>query len=146
MNINTAHRIVAHVANLTALASTFQAKFGRDYRLTGDSPAEAWELYRSIMAEQANIADLLETTALQTPYSRYGQWWERRDVIDQAMLNELAANAMSLVERCAYLAAEGRSTVNAPVLLIVQQAIAGLLHPAARSAERSHPGVQEAVS
>jgi len=62
------------------------------------------------------------------------------------MLSELAANAMSLVERCAYLAAEGRSTVNAPVLLIVQQAIAGLLHPATRPVKLSVPAVQEAVS
>ncbi|XWX03643.1 hypothetical protein VZO05_14140 [Aggregatilineales bacterium SYSU G02658] len=145
MNLNIAQRIIAHVANLTALASTFQAKFGRDYRLTGDSPAAAWELYRSIMAEQTNIASLLEPAALQTPYSRYGKWWERRDVIDQAILNELGADAMTLVERCAYLSAEGKPTENSPVLLVVQQSIAGMLHPSTRPVAVKSPTVQEAV-
>lgn len=145
MNVAIAQRIVAHVAHLTALASAFQAKFGRDYRLTGDSPSIAWELYRNIMAEQTNIANLLEPAALQTPYSRYGQWWQRRDVIDQAMLNELAADALRLVERAAYLEAEGKPTENAPVLLVVQQSIAGMLHPATRPVSVKAPAVQEAV-
>lgn len=132
MKIQTAHRIMAHVANITTLAATFQAKYGSDYRLTSDSPAPSWELYRALMAEQANVAGLLEPIALETPYSRYGKWWERRDVIDSGLLNELSAIAMTLVERCAYLEAMNHSTVNAPSLVIVQQSIAGMLHPSTR--------------
>lgn len=130
MNIQTSHRIMAHVANITTLAATFHAKYGRDTRLTSDSPATAWELYRALMTEQANIADLLEDAALASPYSRYGKWWERRDVIDSGLLNQLTADAMNLVERCAYLDATNQVTVNAPSLIIVQQSIAGMLHPA----------------
>ena len=132
MNIATAHRIMMHISNIAALAATFQAKFGRDYRLNNDSPAQAWELYRQLMAEQTNIATELEPMAVETPYSRYGKWWERRDVIDSGLLNELSAEGMSLVERCAYLNAMEQSTVNAPSLVIVQQSIAGMLHPATR--------------
>jgi hypothetical protein len=132
MNIATTHRIMMHVSNIAALAATFQAKYGRDYRLNNDSPAQAWELYRQLMAEQTNIAAELETIALESPYSRYGKWWERRDVIDSGLLNELSAEAMTLVERCAYLNAMEQSTENAPSLVIVQQSIAGMLHPATR--------------
>lgn len=132
MNINTAQRIMMHVANLATIAMTFQAKFGRDYRLNAESAPQAWELYRQMMAEQTNIANLLEASALENPYSRYGKWWERRDVIDSALLNELSAEALTLLERSAYLAATDQNTVNAPSLIIVQQSIAGMLHPATR--------------
>jgi hypothetical protein len=132
MNINTAQRIMMHVANLATVAMTFQAKFGRDYRLNSESAPLAWELYRQMMAEQTNIANLLEANALENPYSRYGKWWERRDVIDSALLNELSAEALTLLERSAYLAATDQNTVNAPSLIIVQQSIAGMLHPATR--------------
>jgi hypothetical protein len=132
MNITTAQRIMMHVASLATVAMTFQAKFGRDYRLNADSTPLAWELYRQMMAEQTNIANLLETSALENPYSRYGKWWERRDVIDSALLNELSAEALTLLERSAYLAATDQNTVNAPSLVIVQQSIAGMLHPATR--------------
>jgi hypothetical protein len=132
MNITIAQRIVMHITSIATLSATFQAKYGRDYRLTNDSPAVAWELYRQFMAEQVQIVSLLEPLALENPYSRYGKWWERRDVIDNGLLNELTSNAMTLVERCAHLEAIGHSTENAPSLIIVQQSIAGMLHPATR--------------
>lgn len=138
MNTQIAQTIVAHVANIARIASTFHAKFGRDYRLQADSPAQAWELYRQVMAEQANIASLLEAEALNTPYSRYGKWWERRDMIDTGILNQLEEDAMNLVERAAYLQAMEQGTHNAPALLVLQQSIAGILHPATRQTSLEH--------
>lgn len=146
MNISQAQRIMMHVANIATIGATYQAKFGRDYRLTPESPAAAWELYRNLMSEQTNIASLLEPAALHTPYSRYGKWWERRDVIDSGLLNELTADAMTLVERCAYLDAMNQSTVNAPSLVIVEQSIAGMLHPATRQTSVSDPRIAQAAS
>jgi hypothetical protein len=138
MNIQTAQTIVTHVANIARIASTFHAKFGRDYRLQADSPAQAWELYRQVMAEQATIASLLEAEALNSPYSRYGKWWERRDIIDTGILNQLEEDAMNLVERTAYLQAMEQSTQGAPALLVLQQSIAGILHPATRQTSLEH--------
>jgi hypothetical protein len=138
MNTEISHKIVSHVSKIVSIASAFHAKFGRDYRLDNNSPAQAWELYRKFMSEQNTIASLLETEAIEKPYSRYGEWWERRDMIDCGLLNELAAEANTLVERVAYLEAMGRSTVDNATLIVVQQAIAGLLHPSTRQINLRH--------
>ncbi len=147
MDIQNAQTLVIHVSNIARIASTFHAKFGRDYRLQSDSPAQAWELYRQLMAEQANVASMLEAEALRTPYSRYGKWWERRDVIDNGILNQLEEDVMNLVERTAYLQAMEQSTLNAPALLVLQQSIAGMLHPATRQTSLGNVSepIQEAV-
>lgn len=143
MNAQTTQSILIHVANIARISSAFHAKFGRDYRLSTDSTAQAWELYRQFMAEQANIASLLDPEALNNPFSRHGKWWERRDMIDTGILNQLEEDAMTLIERCAYLQAIDQCTDNAPALLVVQQSIAGILHPSTR--QTSVRDVREAV-
>ncbi|NJR12710.1 hypothetical protein HC776_02265 [bacterium] len=130
MNVTAAREIAQHVANLAEQVATFTALYGAHYRMSETSPAQAWELYRQIMAAQANIAGKLDMTALQAPYSRYGEWWKRHDVIDSAMVNELASEVFNLIGRCAYLTANGKCSFDSD--LVLQRSIAGLLHPATR--------------
>lgn len=132
MNINTAQTILNHVGQIARIVGTFQARFGRDYKLSDTTSGMALDLYRQAMAEQAQIASLLEPQALTQAYSRYGKWWDRRDMLDTSMVNALSQEAITLVERCAYVVANGETAENAPSLLIVQQSIAGMLHPSTR--------------
>lgn len=134
MNTAAARDIVCRVAYLAELAAMFTATYGTNYRLTDDSPREAWDLYRSVMALQTEIAGLLEPEALQTPYSRYGEWWKRMDVIDSALVNELASEGFNLIGRCAYLTVHEKTRWTHSDL-VLQRSIAGLLHPAARQAQ-----------
>ncbi len=146
MNINKAQTILNHVGQLARIVGTFQARFGRDYRINDSSSTVALDLYRQAMAEQTHIANLLAPQAVANAYSRYGKWWERRDMLDTAMVNALSQEAITLVERCAYLVAEGQPTEDAPSLMIVQQSIAGMLHPSTRPlAVSMMDRVQEAV-
>jgi hypothetical protein len=131
MNVTAARELAQHVAHLAEQVATFTALYGANYRMSENSPLQAWELYRQIMAVQAEIGGKLDTDALQTPYSRYGEWWKRRDVIDNAMVNELASEVFSLIGRCAYLAANEKSCSFGSDL-VLQRSIAGLLHPATR--------------
>lgn len=131
MNVTAARELAQHVACLAEQVATFNALYGAHYHISENSPRQAWELYQQIMACQAEIAGKLDQDALQNPYSRYGEWWKRRDVIDSAMVNELASEVFSLIGRCAYLAAhENPSSFGSD--LVLQRSIAGLLHPATR--------------
>ncbi|MCU0514951.1 MAG: hypothetical protein MUE40_20540 [Anaerolineae bacterium] len=134
MNTETAKAIVCKVAHLAELAATFNATYGANYRMTEDSPREAWALYREIMAVQAHIAGLLDGEALRTCYSRYGEWWKRMDVMDSALVNEIASEGFSLINRCAYLDVHDSSRWTHSDL-VLQRSIAGLLHPATRQVE-----------
>lgn len=131
MKIQHAHQIAEHISKIAEIASTFYARYGSDYRLDDNSPAEAWALYRRFMNEQAEVASLLDTDALDKPFIRYERWWERRDVITSGLVNELAAEALRLIENSAYLTATGGDS-NSRSLRNIQEAIAGLLHPATR--------------
>lgn len=131
MNTQRAHHIAEHISKIAEIASTFYARYGSDYRLSDDSPAEAWDLYRHFMNEQAEVASLLDANALANPFIRYERWWERRDVITSGLVNELASEGLRLVENSAYVTATGGDG-NARSLMNIQEAIAGLLHPATR--------------
>jgi hypothetical protein len=140
MTVENARAIVCRIARLAELAASFTAIYGKTYRLTEDSPQAAWDLYREVMAEQAEIAGLLELDALQNSYSRYGEWWKRADVMDTAIVNELASEAFNLIGRCAYLAVNDETRWSNSDL-VLQRSIAGILHPATRQTalENHHP-------
>lgn len=131
MNVAQAKEIALRIAQLAELSATFNATYGHHYHLSEQSPAEGWELYRQIMTEQTEIAHLLDEEALKNPYSRYGEWWKRADVMDCAMVKELASEAFNLIGRCAYLAVND-ATRWAHTDLVLQRSIAGMLHPATR--------------
>lgn len=131
MNVTAARELAQHVASLAEQVATFTALFGANYHMSETSPRQAWELYRQIMAAQAEIAGKLDADAIHTPYSRYGEWWKRHDVIDSAMVNELASEVFNLIGRCAYLAANEKPCTFGSDL-VLQRSIAGLLHPATR--------------
>ena len=139
MEVTTARQIAEITARLAELVATFQARFGTDYRMTPNSPAEAWEMYRAIMAAQTQIANLLDPMALKNAFSRYGQWWERADVMSCIMVKELSMAAFDLIGRCAYDEQRQSGEVSAADL-VIQQSIAGMLHPATRPM-----GVQHSV-
>lgn len=139
MNVNKAKKIAHRVAKIAELSSTFYAHYGSSYRLSDDSPPEAWELYRQIMAEQATIASLLDTRALENPYVRYEAWWQRRDVINPALVNELATETMLLVERAAYQAVRMDAATQTDSMYVLQEGIAGFLHPATRQKAVTNP-------
>jgi len=147
MNVKRAQEIAGRVARLAAIATTFCARYGRDYRLTDESPAAAWELYQQLMTEQTQIAQLLDTSSLANAYVRWGKWWESRDVINTGLVNEMANEAFRLVEHAAYLDALGADKRREDGLRVIQEMIAGLLHPVARQQgiERSGHALAEAV-
>lgn len=141
MTIEQARRISERVSSIAELSAVFFARHGSSYRMGSDTPAQSWELYREFMAQQARIASLLDHEALLNPNVRYERWWERRDVINPALVNELSAEATRLLERCAYL--QGRNDEAAhESLLAIQQTIAGLLHPMTRMSGISTPAVR----
>lgn len=132
MNSVVAAQIVAGVVRLTELSAVFQAKYGQDYLLKPGSPDEAWKLYRASFEQQAEIARMLDLECLESPFTRYGAWWGRREMVDTGILNELALEAFRLVSYCAsyYSLSEGEAC---PLTMrLSQEAIAGMLHPAAR--------------
>jgi hypothetical protein len=131
MNIINAKTIALRIAQIAELSATFNATYGHHHRLSEQSLPEAWELYRQIMREQTEVAQLLDEEALKNPYSRYGEWWKRADVMDCAIVNELAVEAFNLIERCAYLSVN-EATRWANTDLVLQRSIAGMLHPATR--------------
>lgn len=146
MNVVKAQKIAQHVAKIAELATSFHARFGTNFRLNEESPAQAWEMYRSFMAEQAQIAALLDLDALAKPYYRWEKWWERRDVMNTGLVNELATEAIRLVERAAYIEAVGEAA-SEDAMRVIQEGIAGLLHPMTRQLGLDHVegGMAEAI-
>ena len=71
MNTVLARQMAARVAELIELASIFQCRYGKDYRLKPGSPANAWDLQQAIMNQQTAIASLLDASALETHRSAY---------------------------------------------------------------------------
>jgi hypothetical protein len=147
MNVNRAQEIAGRVAKLAVIATTFAARYGRDYRMTSESPAEAWNLYHQCMAEQAQIAQLLDRKSLANAYVRWGKWWECRDMINTGLVNEMATEAFRLVEHAAYLDALGSDVRREDGLRVIQEVIAGLLHPSTRQDDlaQSDSALAEAV-
>lgn len=131
MNTVIARRLVENTARLMDIATRFEVKFGRDYQLKPGSPQEAWDLYQQAYEEQCRIAQQLDVEALEHPFIRWGQWWQRQDMIDTGIINELAAEIFHLISYCA--CQEANSDVHFPVTLkLAQETIAGVLHPATR--------------
>ncbi|MBI5667171.1 MAG: hypothetical protein HZC41_04115 [Chloroflexi bacterium] len=133
MNTTTALKIAASVAQLTGLCTTFQAKFGRRYQFTPDSPAEAYELHRAICAKQAEIAELLDDAALENPMKKASEWWRWQNTMDMATAGELAREVNHLIASCAYFEASPCASGHSPTITAAQEAIAGMLHPEVRA-------------
>lgn len=128
MDMNTARQIAERVAQLAECVAAFHATYGHDVKMTTDSPRDAWDKHSAILSAQMEIAALLDLQALQTPFSRYGEWWTRRDVMDTAIVKEMAIESFNLIGSAAY----AHTADNAYSSLVIQQSIAGMLHPTAR--------------
>jgi len=142
MDVKTAQQIAGCVAKIAELATTFCATYGKDYRVSDDSPAHAWALYRQLMATQTQIASLLDSQALANPNIRWEHWWQKRDVINIGLVNELAMETIRLIERAAYLDAlkQEQAVDRADEPSLLEANIAGLLHPAVRQRQLGHTG------
>lgn len=132
MNTTTALALTAHAAELIRLTASYQATYGRGYPLKPGSGAHAWGLYDAIMAEQVAIAEQLTPDALEEPRIVHLKWWERQDVPDLPMANELMQEISRLIACCAYIEAQSGSTDWSYAVFCSQAVIAGMLHPAAR--------------
>ena len=145
MNTRNAQAIVQHVAEIAEVASAFYANYGKDYKMSADSPAEAWKMYRKFMELQAEVASLLDVEAIRNAHVRWEPWWERRDVINIALVNHLSSETFRLIERAAYLNARGVDATHS--MRGIQETIAGLLHPTTRLQTLEHEdNLMEAAS
>ena len=99
MNTKDAQTIAKHVAKIAGVAAAFYASYGGDYKINEDSPAQAQDLYRKLMARQAKIAKLLDAEAVINAHVRWEAWWERRDVMSIALVNHLSSETFRLIER-----------------------------------------------
>lgn len=133
MNTTTALQLAAKVAELTQLCTIFQAKFGRRYMITPDSPAEAYELHRAICQKQGEMAALLDPDTLLNPMRKAAEWWRWQGTMDMATAAELAQEINHLIACCAYFEASPCESGQSPTITAAQEAIAGTLHPEVRS-------------
>lgn len=128
MNTATARQIAARIAELIELASIFQARYGKQYRMKPGSPAEAWDLHQALFDQQVAIAHLLDPSTLETPLRRPAQWWKYQDEMDTGSACLMAAEASHLIASCACFEAAPRAD-SSPVVSTSQAVIAGMLHP-----------------
>jgi hypothetical protein len=128
MNTVTARRIAALIAELVELASIFQARYGKDYRMKPGSPAEAWDLHQAIFDKQSDIARLLDVEALEQPLKRLPDWWKYRETLDTSMAAQLLQEAAHLIACCAAFETSPRAG-SSPVVVTSQSVLAGMLHP-----------------
>lgn len=131
MDTTLARHLAARVAELIELASIFQCRYGKDYRLKPGSPTDAWDLHQSIIDQQTAIAGLLDTYAIETPAQRVPQWWKNQDIMDTSTATSLAQEVCHLIAACACVDANPER-VSSPVIASLQQVIAGTLHPSTR--------------
>jgi hypothetical protein len=131
MRTEVALELTQNVAQLVELTATFQAKYGRHYTLKPGSPAEAWALYNQIFNQQATIAQMLDTRALQMPQEGYDKWWERQDAMDLSIAKTLIQHSSHLIATVAYFNAEAHETDWSYAVYCAESAVAGLLHPSA---------------
>jgi len=113
------------------LTATFEAQFGRAYKLHKYSPAEAWEMFDKMMDIQSIIANLLDPEALNNVHYPYGRWWELNDVMDSAIAQQIIIELGHLLTSTAYVEAriEAGQTPGWRAVDMIQCAIAGMLHP-----------------
>lgn len=148
MNVVKARKIAEHVAKLAAISAGFASAYGPEYRITDASPIPAMDLYRQAMEEQTVIASLLNPTAREKAYSRYGQWWKRADVIPSSIVNGMASEVFALIGRTAYAEDKETGIVDPQHTLVLEQSIAGMLHPSTLRMHLAHSDegdLQEAI-
>jgi hypothetical protein len=129
---STALQVAVRVSELTGLCTTFQAKFGRRYIITPESPIEAYELHRAICDKQAEIAQLLDSGVIEHPMKKASEWWRWQNTMDTATAGELAREVNHLIASCAYFEAAPCESGTSPTIAASQEAIAGMLHPEVR--------------
>ncbi len=130
MNTVMARHLAAKIAELIELSSIFQSRYGKDYRLKPGSPADAWNLHQAIFEQQSAIAGLLDAEALENPLQRTTEWWQRQEVVDTALVGQMAQEAYHLISCCACREANPES--ESPIVKTSQRVIAGMLHPSTR--------------
>jgi len=145
MNTTTARQLSAKIAELIELASIFQARYGKQYRIKPGSPTEAWELHQAIFDQQAVIAQMLDDAALESPLRRCAPWWKWQDTVDTGTVSLIAAEVCHLIACCASFEAEPRAAAS-PVIETSQAAIAGMLHPSAVMVAQGAPGYARRAS
>jgi hypothetical protein len=131
MNTTTARNILNEAAHLMELTASFQARYGRAYRISISSPADASDLHNQILDIQSIIANLLDPEALNEAHAPYGQWWQRHDVMEASMAQQLISEISYLITSTAHVCSnqsEGKETMHHAVKM-TQRAIAGMLHP-----------------
>lgn len=133
MNTANARTILAETARLVELTAIFQARYGKAYKVTATSPNDAWKLHHAILDTQHIIANLLDPQILEHPHNRYGKWWDRHDVMEASMAQQLineVAHLIAVVAHCDANQQDGKATWSHAVNT-TQSAIAGILHPQA---------------
>lgn len=137
MNTSTARSMAAEIAQLIELASIFQARYGKQYRMKPGSPAAAWDLQQSIFDCQVAIARLLDAQAVESP-RQDSTWWKWQETIDTAVASSIAQEISHLIASCACFEVEPRSA-ESPMVAASQRAIAGMLHPSALMIAQAEP-------
>jgi hypothetical protein len=117
-------------AVLIEMVSIFQCRYGKDYRIKPGSPADAWELYQSILDHQVQLARLLDANALENPIFRLHTWWKFQDVMDVGVVFSIGSEINHLIACCACSDADP-ALEPSPVIQTSQRTIAGMLHPSA---------------
>lgn len=131
MNLQKARTIMNEAARLVELTATFQASYGKNYKLDGTTSQDAWTIYDHIMDAQSIIANLLDPVALAEAKPPYGEWWNRCDVMDVSVAQHVIAEIAHLIACVAYeetRTSEGKATMSHAVCTS-QRTIAGMLHP-----------------
>ncbi len=132
MNTKHARKIMNLAARLTEYVATFQARHGRGFIVTMSSPTDVRELYEGIFETQVEIAQLLDTEALTNPHHKCGEWWERNEIPDTGVVQEMVNEISHLIACCAYFNTDSRGMEGSYAVRSAQSTIAGLLHPASR--------------
>ena len=138
MNVSTARLIAASAGELIILTSTFDSRYGKNYRMKPGSPDDAWQLQQAIFDQQAALARLLDPFALENPLQRVTAWWKFQDVLDTGIAAQIAAEAFHLIACCASAEATARPSPS-PVIICSQRTIAGFLHPSTLLIAQAEP-------
>ncbi len=133
MEIKTVHHILDEAARLIELTASFQARYGRLYKMNANSPTEAWQLYHDIMQSQAIIASYLDWGVLDDVQSPYGRWWDHADVMEPIMAQQVLTNSAQLLSSVVHAETLNPTSISYAVHSM-QRAIAGVLHPASYQA------------
>ncbi len=138
MDTTTARLIAATAGDLIVLTSTFDSRYGKNYRMKPGSPEDAWQLQQAIFDQQAALGRLLDPFALENPLQRVTAWWKFQDVMDTSIATQVAAEAFHLIACCASAEATAR-TEPSPVIICSQRTIAGFLHPSTLMIAQAEP-------